>query len=236
MPVTLEAFGPLLYPLLGCSLIALVLILERLIYFITWKLGGNAQQVMPQVRAMIQTGHQIDEVDKLCRLQRGTWLLLSHAHTSRELREEMVNHWLAKEQNQLFKHFGWLTLLAVISPMLGLLGTVLGIIQVFTKIAAHTGPVFPALLADGLGQAMLTTAAGLSIAVPVLIALHGYRIWGNSRLTCLAEILNEINLAIDGVDLRETGFDLSSVPIPNVPPGYSPKNPHSAKALEARAT
>jgi len=203
MSISFDAFGPVAYPLLACSFIALILVIERLIYFVMWKSGGNAQQLLPQVRSMAQSPTQPEELNEQNMLVKSIRLLLDHAHKNRELREEMVNHWLVKERNLLFKHFGWLTLLAVISPMLGLLGTVLGIIDVFTNIASHTGPVFPALLADGLGQAMLTTAAGLSIALPVLVTLHGLRIWANSRLTGLAETLNAINLMLEGIDLQE---------------------------------
>lgn len=168
-----------------------------------WKSGGNAKQVLTLVRSINQGVSESTALVEKNRLVTCTRLLLRHADKSRELREEMVNHWLAQERNQLFKHFGWLTLLAVISPMLGLLGTVIGIIEVFSAIANHTGPVYPALLADGLGQAMLTTAAGLAIAIPVLVTIHGLRIWTNSRLTLLVETLNEVNLLLEGIDFQE---------------------------------
>jgi biopolymer transport protein ExbB len=218
MSLSFDAFGPVSYPLLICSFLGLILITERLIYFALWNSGGNAKQVLTLVRFMKLDVIQSAALYGQNRLVSSTRLLLHHAHKSRELREEMVNHWLAQERNQLFKHFGWLTLLAVISPMLGLLGTVLGIINVFAAIASHTGPVYPALLADGLGQAMLTTAAGLTIAIPVLITLHGLRIWANSRLTLLVETLNEINLLLEGIDFQEQ---------------YSLGNHHESKQVSA---
>lgn len=209
MSLSFNAFGPVAYPLLACSFIGLILIIERLIYFFMWRSGGSAKQVLRQVRTTNNGAIELAVLGEQNRLLNSTRLLLRHADKSRELREEVINHWLTQERNQLFKHFGWLTLLAVISPMLGLLGTVLGIIKVFTAIASHTGPVYPALLADGLGQAMLTTAAGLVIAIPVLATLHGFRIWANSRLTVLVETLNEVNLLLEGIDLQET--ELSEV-------------------------
>lgn len=203
MLFSFASFGPIAYPLLICSFLGLLLISERLIYFIMWKSDGNAKQVLTLVRSINQGISESTALVEKNRLVTSTRLLLRHADKSRELREEMVNHWLAQERNQLFKHFGWLTLLAVISPMLGLLGTVIGIIEVFSAIANHTGAVYPALLADGLGQAMLTTAAGLAIAIPVLVTLHGLRIWTNSRLTLLVETLNEVNLLLEGIDFQE---------------------------------
>lgn len=202
MSFSFDAFGPVAYPLLVCSFIGLMLLAERLIFFVMWKSGGNLQEILALVRSLDKSVTQSDALYGKNRLVNGARLLLHHAQKPRLLREEVINHWLALERNQLFKHFGWFVLLAVISPMLGLLGTVLGIIHVFTSIASHTGPVHPALLADGLGQAMLTTAAGLIIALPVLVVLHSLRIWANGRLTSLAEALNAVNLLLDGVDLQ----------------------------------
>jgi biopolymer transport protein ExbB len=201
MSISFSSFGPIAYPLLMCSFLGLLLIIERFIYFATWKSGGSAQQAL----ALARTVNEQTVITNKNRLINGALILIRHSEQTREFREEIVSHWLAQERNQLFKHLGWLTLLAVISPMLGLLGTVMGIIKVFTAIASHAGPVSPALLADGLGQAMLTTAAGLSIAIPVLITLHGFRIWANNQLTALVETLNEVNLLLDGIDFQEQG-------------------------------
>ncbi len=203
MSMSFYSFGPIAYPLLICSFIGLLLIIERLIYFSTWKSAGSAQQALTLARTINSSINAQAALTNRNSLVNGTLILLRHSAQDREFREEIVSHWLAQERNQLFKHLGWLTLLAVISPMLGLLGTVMGIIKVFTAIASHAGHVSPALLADGLGQAMLTTAAGLSIAIPVLITLHALRIWANSQLTALVETLNEVNLLLDGIDFQE---------------------------------
>ncbi|NLG07678.1 MAG: MotA/TolQ/ExbB proton channel family protein [Deinococcales bacterium] len=91
---------------------------------------------------------------------------------------------LLEEQN-LTRGLRPLAIIAQISPMLGLLGTVTGMIISFSEIARH-GSGDPALLATGIGQALVTTAAGLIVAIPVLVA-HGY-------LTSKVEkVLNEID-------------------------------------------
>lgn len=205
MSLSFAAFGPMAYPLLGCSFLGLIIIGERLIYFITWSSGGNASQVLSLVHSINQGISELSVLNDKGRLASSIRLLLWHADKSRDLREEIVNHWLSEEHNQLCRYFGWLTLIAVISPMLGLLGTVIGIIEAFGAIADHTGPIYPALLADGLGQAMLTTAAGLAIAIPVLVTLHCLRIWTDSRLNLFVETLNRVNLLLEGVDLQELG-------------------------------
>lgn len=74
----------------------------------------------------------------------------------------------------LFHRIGNLSLVASVAPMLGLLGTVSGMIVAFNRIAAVTDePVTPAMVADGIRYALNTTAAGLLVAIPALIA-HNY--------------------------------------------------------------
>ncbi len=73
--------------------------------------------------------------------------------------------------HELERYLNTLGTIAAISPLLGLLGTVIGMVQVFAAITTH-GVGNPAVLADGISQALITTAAGLSVAIPALI---GYR-------------------------------------------------------------
>ena len=72
------------------------------------------------------------------------------------------------EHNKYMTQISWLSLLAAIGPMLGLLGTVVGMIGAFMKMAAHKGNVSPELLASDIGGAMITTATGLIIAIPMI--------------------------------------------------------------------
>lgn len=72
------------------------------------------------------------------------------------------------EQNKYMTQISYLSLLAAIGPMLGLLGTVWGMIGAFMKMASNRGNVDPALLADNIGGAMITTATGLIIAIPMM--------------------------------------------------------------------
>ena len=87
-------------------------------------------------------------------------------------------------------------LIAVISPLLGLLGTVLGMINAFQVIAIQDGPIHPAMLAEGISQAMLTTAVGLSIALPTLLGAHGFRILADRHIESLSVALSRLSLAI----------------------------------------
>ena len=62
--------------------------------------------------------------------------------------------------------------IATISPLMGLLGTVIGMVKAFNKVAQYKGQVDPSLLAGGIWEALLTTAAGLALAIPVVIMLN----------------------------------------------------------------
>ena len=72
--------------------------------------------------------------------------------------------------NGLRKHLRMINGIATVCPLLGLLGTVLGMIKAFNAIVAAGAMGQPELLAGGIGQALITTAAGLSVAIPALIA------------------------------------------------------------------
>ena len=75
----------------------------------------------------------------------------------------------------LWQKLSYLADIAAISPMVGLLGTVLGMIQAFNVIAFQTGAVKPILLASGISKAMVTTAAGLIVAIPAMIFYSFFR-------------------------------------------------------------
>lgn len=91
----------------------------------------------------------------------------------------------------LEKGLGLLALISVIAPLLGLTGTVTGMIQAFQIIAAHQSRVNPGMLAGGIWEALITTAAGLFVAIPTHVAYH-----------LLGERLDEIALTMKEIATR----------------------------------
>jgi biopolymer transport protein ExbB len=87
--------------------------------------------------------------------------------------EEAILHEGKARLGKLWKDLSYLGDMGVIAPMVGLLGTVLGMIQAFNFVAFQTGVVKPVLLAEGLAKAMITTAFGLIIAIPIM-AFYAY--------------------------------------------------------------
>lgn len=80
------------------------------------------------------------------------------------------------QTGQLYRKTEVLGIIGAIAPMLGLTGTVLGMIKAFNKIAATGGAARPEELADGIGQALVTTLMGLIVAIPAMIAFSYFRI------------------------------------------------------------
>jgi biopolymer transport protein ExbB len=183
--------GPIIYPLLMCSILTLAIIAERLIVALFYP-SVNPEKNKKQFKA------EGFAADKSARgLAAGLKLLGTHRNQPKALRDECVSVWLQEQRRKLQAHTRWLTLLGAIAPLLGLLGTVLGIISMFQNVAHVSGPVTPALLADGMWEAMVTTALGMVIAIPALVASQAFSIWADHRVAIMAQVLNECSLSID---------------------------------------
>lgn len=196
-----QQMGPLAYPLLFCSLATLALLMERLLTFLSLPvLSGTVVQRLEQAAQNHQWTTLNRVIAELPRtLRPGMELLFVHADREKSLREEAVRLWLRRFARRLQGSLGMLMMLAVVSPLLGLLGTILGMIRAFQSLAAHDGPVHPALLADGIQEAMLTTAAGLLIAIPALLGVHLFRLAAQRYMHRLEDALDRLNLALEGI-------------------------------------
>lgn len=161
-----------MYPLLLCSLAGLGLVCERL-----WALRRGRvipRQFLLSLSALLDK-KQYDEAAVLCQngehaASRLTRLALKMLGRRRVAFKDVMEEAGRREGSELCAHLGALHLVASISPLLGLLGTVSGMINAFNSIAAE-GIGNPGLLAGGISEALLTTAAGLCVAIPTLV-LH----------------------------------------------------------------
>lgn len=121
-----------------------------------------------------------EDAKKLCRQNDNLVSEVLMAGLSREGMEKIVIKETMQEKGRrsvdgLWQKLSYLGDVAAISPMVGLLGTVLGMIQAFNVIAFQTGAVKPILLASGISKAMVTTAAGLIIAIPSMLFYTYFR-------------------------------------------------------------
>ena len=192
-------------PLVILSVIALAIIVERLVTFLMQpQVGKNrVRQLLTELQDMAASQRELDasrfNQPSHC-LYQGVGMLLNHKDCEKTVREEVAALWLLKRRQKMHIGLRPLMLIGTISPMVGLLGTVLGMMTMFKGMAATTGPVTPGVLADGLFAAMYTTAYGLIIAIPALAAGQGLTLWANHYIGRLEFILNHVNLLIQGVD------------------------------------
>jgi biopolymer transport protein ExbB len=166
----IKAGGWLMLPIIACSVIALTIIVERF-------LSLRQQRVLPKnlvktLRVWSKTG-KIPEInlDKLAitsPLGRIVAAGLSNRQHGREIVKESVEDTGRHVVHELERFLNSLGTIAAITPLLGLLGTVVGMIDVFTVISME-GTGEAEQLAGGISQALITTAAGLSVAIPSLL-------------------------------------------------------------------
>ena len=162
--------GVLMIPLGVCSVLALAIILKRSLNLRARKI--IQADILRQVRDLLAES-QVADAMTLCRRYpsvMGRILLVTIANHDRE-REELrsiVEDAGRQETATLDRNLGALGTIAAISPLLGLTGTVFGMIRVFATIS-EKGIAHPSQLAGGISEALITTATGLVIAIPTLI-------------------------------------------------------------------
>ena len=133
--------------------------------------------------------------------KQGVSLLYSYQQKQKDIRSEIASLWLLQQKKKLSSGLRLLNLIVLVAPLLGLLGTVLGLINSFAGISQQTGPVEVSVLADGLGMAMNTTAVGLFIAIPALVILHLYRLWIDQLLEKAEMQMNSTHFSFNDIDI-----------------------------------
>ena len=171
-----QAGGWLMWPIIACSVVAVAIILERL-----WTL--QEKRVLPasvanQVMELMQRDQidvkQIQEVHQGSPFGQVLAAGLAYRHAARDVLKEVIEDTGRHVVHELERYLSTLGTIAAISPLLGLLGTVSGMIRSFTAITADGVPN-PAVLAGGISEALVATAAGLTVAIPSLIAYRYLR-------------------------------------------------------------
>lgn len=170
----IKAGGWLMWPILLCSVIAMAIIAER--FWSLRKARIAPDNLVGRVWQWQKEGRL--DAERIHYLRAGSPLgmvlaagLLNRDH-SREIMKEGIEEVGRHVAHELERFLNTLGTIASISPLLGLLGTVIGMIKVFTVITVQ-GVGNPAVLSEGISEALLTTAAGLSVAIPSLM-FHRY--------------------------------------------------------------
>lgn len=164
-----QSGGWLMVPILLCSAVALAIVAER---FWTLRPARLAPpNLLPEVRKWLRRGkpdrHQLDTLREHSPLGRILAAGLANADHGREVMKESIQEAATPVVHDLERFLNTLGSIAAITPLLGLLGTVIGMIDVFTAIMVH-GTGDTARLAGGISQALITTASGLTVAIPAI--------------------------------------------------------------------
>ena len=169
--------GPVMFILLGFSIFAFAIIFIKLIQFFSAALtktnkieevlsklnGSNAKKLLSEIQKIKSPLARIIEVVIVTKGDR---------RFDKESRQAEISRIISLEVRTLENYLGGLEVVASISPLLGLFGTVLGMIKAFLNLEKAGSQIDPALLAGGIWEALLTTAFGLAIAIPALTAYH----------------------------------------------------------------
>ena len=198
-----QSGGWLMVPIVLCSIVAAAIILERL-----WTLQPSrvvpheltdkvwrwveARQIQDKHIAALQANSPLGRI-----LAAG----LANRHRSREVIKEAIEDTGRHVVHELERFLGALGTIAGISPLLGLLGTVVGMIKTFNAITTQ-GVGNPGALAGGIAEALITTAAGLSVAIPALI---GYRYLRGRVDGLVVQMEKEAMRLVQAID--ESGVD-----------------------------
>lgn len=172
----MRAGGPVMWPILLCSVIAVAITAERIWSLQTHRVlpEGLLDKVWQMVQANQVTGEVLETLQRNSPLGRVLAAGLKSRHQSRDQMMERLEDTGRHVVHELERFLNTLGTIASISPLLGLLGTVTGIIRAFNVI--NEGAMGdPRMLSGGISEALITTAAGLLVAIPALVAYRYLR-------------------------------------------------------------
>lgn len=171
-----KAGGFLMWPILLCSILSMGIVVER-----SWSLrrrkiapGGLVAQVWHWEKGGHLSPQRIHDLRSSSPLGRVLAAGLVNRRRQREVMKESIEEEGRLVTHDLGRFLNTLGTIAEISPLLGLLGTVIGMIKVFAVITAE-GTGDPSVLAEGISEALITTGAGLSVAIPTLMFYRYFR-------------------------------------------------------------
>lgn len=173
----IKSGGWLMVPIIGCSIIALAIFIERL-----WTLQRKrvlpsdlTRKVWEWVSKDQLTHEHIQELQAGSPLGRILAAGLATRNRERQVMKESIEDTGRHVVHDLERYLNLLGTIAAVSPLLGLLGTVTGMVRIFAALSATGAVGDPAVLAGGISEALITTVGGLAVAIPALIAYRYLR-------------------------------------------------------------
>ena len=188
-----------MYPLLTFSVVSLAVILERAVFYLLNR--DRSARVVEELAAFCtESGDWKAAAFSFTQKQKRVYfmpLINAYFDTIGKTPHIFEEHLFAEAKEIVMineRHLPILASIASIAPLLGLFGTVLGMIEVFQKLAALGGRADVALLSSGIWVALLTTAFGLFVAIPALLAHHYFTRLVNKRSDYMELIIARLNI------------------------------------------
>jgi len=185
--------GPFMYPILLILALGTAIIIERLIFL--YGASMNEQPFWLKIKGALSTGKH-DEAVRLCQNSRSplcqvikSGVLKNRGASSQEDLRNSMEEVILEKLPSLERRTHFLPTLANVATLLGLLGTIIGLIQAFSAVASVDPSQKAALLAKGISVAMSTTAFGLIVAIPLILCYS----WLNSKTHRIIEGIDEIS-------------------------------------------
>lgn len=164
-----------MWPLLLCSVLAVAIIAERGVYF--WRLRFDYEKFNAELKGFLSK-RKLKEALKLCRIHPNPVPRIAEQYLKNLEDDTLRGEILKKEGSfaleKIETRLQALAAITHIAPLLGLLGTVTGLVTAFHQIEILGGQVQPGDLAAGIWEALITTVYGLVIAIPAMAAYHGF--------------------------------------------------------------
>jgi len=167
--------SPVMVVILVCSVLTLGFVIERTLYF--WKRRGNPDALLASALVAVRSGNK-DEAIRVCAADPHPFgpvaaEVIKTMDEQPEAFEERLHIAMSEQRLQLERNLGFIGTMGNIAPLIGLLGTVWGIMRAFHDMA-RTGSAGPSVVAAGVAEALFTTAAGLLVAVPAVIVYNNF--------------------------------------------------------------
>jgi biopolymer transport protein ExbB len=180
--------GPIMIPIIILSVVALAIILTK--FWTLWRFRSRADTLWQRLSPLVQEGHLSSALRLSQEQNSALGRLFETAIIHRHQERTELTHRLERSGGEvvagLESHLGALATIIGVEPMLGFLGTIVGLIQAFMQWESMGDTITINALAGGIYQAMITTAAGLSIAIPYYL-IHNHLVTRVGALTRLTE-------------------------------------------------
>jgi biopolymer transport protein ExbB len=166
--------GPVMIPIILLSIIGLALILERL--WTLWRIRLNIPQFAQEIFLYLERGQFQKSLERCGKVKHPIADVFKLGILNRSLKREEIEKMMEREGDEqiqyLEQYLGALIIIIGVEPMLGFLGTIIGLIQAFMAWEQLGSNITVGALAAGIYQAMITTAGGLIVAIPYYVAYH----------------------------------------------------------------